>query len=565
MGRKAKDINEETINLMIKEYENNNVSIDFLSKKYGYRVKRIRGIFKEKNVISYKKTNGNKDIIYSDIYKKKIEFLNSKNGYKYVLIDKDNNNNKLYSIAGNTIDSYLKKKGIVIPKIREQHLEMINTGNFWFEKYLFISFEKIENKKTHKCVYCEWETEDTENNTSSYMGHLLNKHGITFDDLIKDNPKEAIYFKKYKKIKERNKLFENEDNYVTCQICGEKFEKLTPEHLKKHNVKYEKYKEKYSIISNKVKTQLSTVQPKSILSFSNKRFKSKEETFICNFLRDNNINFKQSSRSLIGSEIDIIVENLKICIEYDGLYWHSEWKFGKTQYYHLSKTEKCNQLGYQLIHIFDDEFYTKKEIVMSKLKHILRIEENLPKIPARKCVVKQINKTDETNFLNEFHIQGVGQSTFSFGAFYNEKLIAVMTFKELIKGSSDYDLTRFASNINYICQGVGGKLLSYFVKNFNPKSIISFADRRWTDVNKNVYTKMGFKLVSILKPDYKYYNPKVDKYKRFHKFGFRKNTLMKKYGEEYNLNLNMTETEMVKILGYDRIWDCGLLKYKMVF
>ena len=23
----------------------------------------------------------------------------------------------------------------------------------------------------------------------------------------------------------------------------------------------------------------------------------------------------------------------------------------------------------------------------------------------------------------------------------------------------------------------------------------------------------------------------------------------------------MTETEMVKELGYDRIWDCGLIKY----
>jgi hypothetical protein len=23
----------------------------------------------------------------------------------------------------------------------------------------------------------------------------------------------------------------------------------------------------------------------------------------------------------------------------------------------------------------------------------------------------------------------------------------------------------------------------------------------------------------------------------------------------------MTETEMVKKLGYDRIWDCGLIKY----
>ena len=57
----------------------------------------------------------------------------------------------------------------------------------------------------------------------------------------------------------------------------------------------------------------------------------------------------------------------------------------------------------------------------------------------------------------------------------------------------------------------------------------SFADRRWTlDKDNNLYTKLGFVLTEELKPNYRYYNPKVDKYKRFHKFGFRKQTLNKK-------------------------------------
>ena len=60
-------------------------------------------------------------------------------------------------------------------------------------------------------------------------------------------------------------------------------------------------------------------------------------------------------------------------------------------------------------------------------------------------------------------------------------------------------------------------------------------------------------------PDYRYYNTNIDRYKRWHKFGFRKKILLKKYPN--NLTENMTETEMVKILGYDKIWDCGLIKY----
>ena len=65
---------------------------------------------------------------------------------------------------------------------------------------------------------------------------------------------------------------------------------------------------------------------------------------------------------------------------------------------------------------------------------------------------------------------------------------------------------------------------------------------------------MGFRLEKFLKPEYKYTK---GQYKRIHKFNFRKQRLHKKYG----LPLTMTETEMAKELGYDRIWDCGLIKY----
>ena len=90
--------------------------------------------------------------------------------------------------------------------------------------------------------------------------------------------------------------------------------------------------------------------------------------------------------------------------------------------------------------------------------------------------------------------------------------------------------------------------------------IKSFADRRWTiNEENNLYKQLGFKFVSYTNPDYKYYNTNVDKYKRWHKFGFRKQILLKKYPDK--LDKNMTDKEMVKALGYDRIWDCGLIKY----
>ena len=132
-----------------------------------------------------------------------------------------------------------------------------------------------------------------------------------------------------------------------------------------------------------------------------------------------------------------------------------------------------------------------------------------------------------------------------------------MSFKQETKGSDKWELTRFASDYNYICCGVGGKLFNWFVKNYNPTEVKSFADRRWTlDKDNNLYTKLGFVLEKELKPDYEYVlnsNPT----KRIHKFNFRKQILHKKHG----FPLTMTESEMVKELGYSKIWNCGLFKF----
>ena len=130
-----------------------------------------------------------------------------------------------------------------------------------------------------------------------------------------------------------------------------------------------------------------------------------------------------------------------------------------------------------------------------------------------------------------------------------------MTFKEMVKSNNKWELTRFATDNELIVAGAGGKLFKYFIRQYNPIEIKSFADRRWTLNGKNnLYTKIGFTLKESTKPDYRYTKTPYD---YIHKFNFRKQKLHKKY----NLPLSMTETQMAKTLGYDKIWDCGLYKY----
>ena len=262
---------------------------------------------------------------------------------------------------------------------------------------------------------------------------------------------------------------------------------------------------------------------------------------------------QQRNRNILNNkEIDIYIPSLKLGIEYNGLRWHSE-EFGKDKHYHIGKLNECNENGIRLIQIFEDEWTNHKEIVESKLKQICGLNNN-DRVFARKCNIVPIGTKEAKMFLNKNHIQGFTASTVYFGAFHDKKLIGVMTFKREKDGC--WDLNRFATDINCQCVGVGGKLFKYFTKNYDFIEIKSFADRRWTtNPTDNLYTKLGFEFVEFVKPDYRYF--KDGDMKRYHKFGFRKQILHKKYG----LPLTITEHEMTKDLGYTRIWDCGLIKY----
>ena len=254
-------------------------------------------------------------------------------------------------------------------------------------------------------------------------------------------------------------------------------------------------------------------------------------------------------------EIDVYIPSLKLGIEYNGLHWHSE-RLGKDKNYHLDKLNKCNEQDIKLIQIFEDEWINHREICESKLKQICGLNRN-PKIFARKCKVVEItDKNEAYEFLDKNHIQGRTGFTVALGAYYNNELVGVMTFKKEKEGY--WDLNRFATDINHQCVGIGGKLFKYFTRNYPFIEIKSFADRRWSiDPTNNLYTKLGFKFDSFVPPSYWYYNPKISRIERFHKFGFRKQHLHNKYG----LPLTMTEREMTETLGYTRIWDCGLIKY----
>ena len=224
------------------------------------------------------------------------------------------------------------------------------------------------------------------------------------------------------------------------------------------------------------------------------------------------------------------------------------------------KTMKKNGIRHFII--FEDEF--EKPFVVNKLRHYIgKSDKNIERIHARKCIIRQIERKEKSCFLNKHHIQGNDNANISYGAYYEDKLVAVMTFSKprVLLGykNSDrsvykgvWELSRFTTNTNYRLPGIASKLLSTFKKEQEWDKIISYADKRWSV--GNLYDVLGFTMEKSNKPDYFYI---IDGHRR-HRWNYRKDRL-KETLPDYNPDI--TEYQNMENHGYYRLWDCGTFRY----
>lgn len=249
--------------------------------------------------------------------------------------------------------------------------------------------------------------------------------------------------------------------------------------------------------------------------------KSNLETNIVNWIKSldlKNISFNNRT-ALQGKEIDILIGNLGI--EINGLYWHSENilvenGLNKTKDYEKFKLATENKI--KLITIYEDEWINNEKIVKSRINGFLG---NSKKIYARKCITKEISSKEANEFLKENHLQGSGRSNIRYGLFFENDLISVMTFSKenISRKTQEWEINRFCTKLNFSVVGGASKLLSKFISDINPETIISYSDNRWGD--GNVYEKLGFQFEKETPPNYWYFT--TNDISRKHRFSLRKN------------------------------------------
>lgn len=275
---------------------------------------------------------------------------------------------------------------------------------------------------------------------------------------------------------------------------------------------------------------------------------SKPEQKLTSLLNDANITVINNIKNIIPPlELDLYLPDFNLAIEYNGIFWHSEL-MGKTNSYHLHKTTECNKKDVRLIHIFESEWILKPDIVQSRLKTLIGLNN---KIYARNCQIKNIANKESSEFLDANHIQGNCNAKIRLGLFYQNELVGVMTFgKSRFARKAEWELLRFCSKLNTTIVGGASKLFKNFVNTHRPSNIISYSDRRWN--TGKLYDTLGFVFSHHSKPNYFYFNKNSLILETRHKY--QKHKLCHLLN---TFDASLTEWENMKNNKYNRIWDCG--------
>jgi len=245
-----------------------------------------------------------------------------------------------------------------------------------------------------------------------------------------------------------------------------------------------------------------------------------------------------------GMELDIYLESLKIGIEMNGLYWHSEAH--KSKDYHLNKTNHFNKLGIRVIHIFHNEWNLKKDQVKSYLRSALGM--NTKRIYARKCEIRSVDKSEAVDMLNKYHIQGRASSVKEvYGLYYEGEIQCLASFGVHHRNNKEIVLNRFVSIDGVTVVGGLSRLVKRAKQEFNTY-IVSWCDRRLSDGKG--YVKSGWVIDNVLSPDYFYT-----------KGGTTVISKQSRIKSRIGTPDGMTEHEHATKDGLFRVYDCGKIRF----
>jgi very-short-patch-repair endonuclease/membrane-bound inhibitor of C-type lysozyme len=248
-------------------------------------------------------------------------------------------------------------------------------------------------------------------------------------------------------------------------------------------------------------------------------------------------------------ELDVVVPSNKFAIEYNGLYHHNA-RYRATDY-HDKKSNLVKAHGFKLLHVFEDEWENKSNIVKSMIRHRLGINPSL-KGGARACRLVELSAIDRKNFFSINHLDGDVSAFKTAGLIdENDRLVAAASVRFPMhrnKYNNHIELARFATINNLCVPGALSRLTKWvksIAKELQRGKLLTYADERVG--TGTAYTVSGWKFLKMT--DVRFWW--TDNHVRYNRFKVR---------------ASADESERVKAerLGLHKIYGCRNAVYEIV-
>lgn len=111
------------------------------------------------------------------------------------------------------------------------------------------------------------------------------------------------------------------------------------------------------------------------------------------------------------------------------------------------------------------------------------------------------------SFNEATHLQGHRNAQVTYGLFYKDELVQLMSFSRTkynknLKDENSWEIIRGCPGSNNIVIGGVSKLFSHFVKDYNPSIVFSYCD--FNKFNGRSYEELGMKFIGYTGYDLKY-------------------------------------------------------------
>ena len=302
--------------------------------------------------------------------------------------------------------------------------------------------------------------------------------------------------------------------------------------------------------------------------------RSKQEEEISEFVRSLGFAPERNRKLLQASsttfyEVDIFVPERRLGIEVNGLYFHKTLSYQQKDNnsvprdYHIKKSLLARDQQIFLVHIWEDLWRDKQELVKSFIKAKLGLYDET--IYARNCDVVILSFAEAQMFFEENHFHGAGKvPPIRYGLLYNQQIVSAIAC-HFVNGQ--LRISRFANKQGIQVIGGFSKLLDRVVRDVKPKLITT---ELYLDLNnmpeKSVYAQNGFRLVSNkpFETFYIYIHKLNQRKPRHHLMKHKVTEILKQLGlDEIAADIdNFTQSELADLLG-GRIYT-GYWKFEKV-